>query len=65
MVVVIAVASRVFSITSARRLSVELRLFEMITGFRSLVLLFDVRLEGGGMPLVDLASSLRFRLLLV
>jgi hypothetical protein len=57
------VALRVFSITSARRLSIELRLFEMMTGFRLLVLLLDVRLEEGGRLPADCASNLRFRLL--
>lgn len=60
--VALTFASRVFSITSARRLRVELRAFEIITGLRSLVLLFDDRLAlGGHVPLADLPSCLRFR----
>jgi len=48
--------------TSARRLSVELRALEIITGFRSSVLLFDARLElGGCAPPIELASYLRFQ----
>lgn len=59
---VVAVASRVLSITSAMRLRVELRALEIITGFKSSVLLFDARLElGGRIPLRDPASCLRFR----
>lgn len=61
-VVVAAVESRLFSITSARRLRVELRAFEIMTGFKSLVLLLDVRLElGGCMLLADPASNMLFR----
>jgi hypothetical protein len=60
-VIVAAVTSRLLSITSAMRLRVELRALEMITGFRSLVLLLDDRLElGGCIPLIDLVSRLRF-----
>jgi len=60
--VVTALASRVLSITSTMRLRVELRALAMITGFRSSVLLFDARFElGGCIPLIDLASCLRFR----
>ena len=60
--IAVAFASRLFSITSARWLRVELRALEIITGFRSLVLLFDDRLElGGRVPLADLPSCLRFR----
>ena len=56
------VASRVLSITSTMRLRVELRALEIMTGFKSSVLLFDARLElGGCIPLIDLASCLRFR----
>ena len=56
-----AVALSVHSITSTMRLRVELRALEMITGFRSLVLLFDTRLElGSCMPLIDFASCLCF-----
>ena len=58
--VAVAVASRVLSITSAMRLRVELRALEMITGFKSPVLLFDVCLELGGRT--PLASCLRFQL---
>ena len=59
--VVGAVASSVLSITSMMRLRVELSTFEMITGFRLLVLLFDAHLElGGFILLIDLASCLRF-----
>ena len=58
---VVAVASSVFSITSARRLRVELRAFEIMTGFRSLVLLFTDRLElGGRVPPADRPSCFRF-----
>jgi len=61
-VVPMAVASRVLSITSTMRLRVELRALEMITGFKSLVLLFEARLElGGCIPLIDLVSCLCFR----
>lgn len=56
-----AVASSVFSITSARRLSVEFSALEIITGLSSLVLLFNDRLER--VSLADLLSYLRFRLL--
>ena len=60
-IIVAAVTSRLLSITSAMRLRVELRALEMMTGFRSLVLLLDDRLElGGCIPLIDFASRLRF-----
>lgn len=55
-------ASRVLSITSAMQLKVDFRAFEMITGFRLLVVLFDAHLElGGCIPLANLASCLRFQ----
>lgn len=61
-----AFASRDFSITSARRLRVELRALVMITGFRSLVLLFNDRLElGGRVPPADRPSCFRFRFLVL
>ena len=61
-----AVASRLFSITSARRLRVEFRALVIITGFRSLVLLFVDRLElEGCAPPADHPSCFRFRLLVV
>ena len=56
--VAVVVASRVLSITSAMRLRVELRVLEMITGFKSLVLLFDVCLELGGHTLLALFAFL-------
>ena len=60
-VMVAAVTSRLLSITSAMRFRVELRALEMMTGFRSLVLLLDDRLElGGCTPVIDLALRLRF-----
>ena len=60
-VMVAVVTSRLLSITSAMWFRVELRALEMMTGFRSLVLLLDDRLElGGCTPVIDLASRLRF-----
>ena len=54
--------SRVLSITSTMRLSVEFRALEIMTGLRSSVLLLDDRLElGGCIPLASLASCLRFQ----
>ena len=58
--VAVVVASRVLSITSAMLLRVELRVLEIITGFKSLVLLFDVHLELGGHT--PLALCLHFQL---
>lgn len=60
-VVMAAVVSRDFSITSARRLRVKLSELDRTTGFRASVLFFDARLElEGCMPVSDLASYLRF-----
>ena len=53
-VVAVAIALRVFSITLARWFRVKLRLFKRITGFKLLVLLFDDCLElGDCMPLAE------------
>jgi hypothetical protein len=60
--IAVAVASSVFSITSARQLRVELRAFNIMTGFRSLVLLFADRLElEGRVPPADCPSCFRFQ----
>ena len=56
------VTSSVLSIKSAMQLSVKLRALEMMTGFKSSVLLFDACLElGSCISLIDLASWLRFQ----
>lgn len=58
--VVTAVASRVFSMKSARRFRVELRLFERITGFKSPVLFLNDRLELGGCTYTAAGQELVF-----
>ena len=47
-VIVAAVTSKLLSITSAMWLRVELRALEIMTGFRSFVLLLNDHLELGG-----------------
>ena len=60
--IAVAVASSVFSIMSARWLRVELRAFEIMTGFRSLVLLLTNRLElGGHVPPADCPLCFHFQ----
>jgi len=64
--IVVAVASRDFSITSARRVSVELSVLLMTTGFKSSALI-DILLELLDLDVspIDLALYFRFRWLLV
>jgi hypothetical protein len=61
LLVAAAVVLRDFSIMSARQLRVELRAFEMITGFRSPVLLLDALLELGSSMLSIVASNFHFQ----
>ena len=59
-----AVTLRLLCITLTMWMRVELREWEMTTGFRSLVFLLNACLElGDCMPLIDLVLCLRFRLL--